>query len=159
MDEVFGDDCFVVTIPVKKKGNQKSNLIDPVNDYLLWYSRSPRNDGLTRFRPLFEKRLFDDETRRRFNRVALPDGRELPIESVPTPQDSMRPANYAQTPERLFEDWPGARLFYPGEQLTSGGERPNQSDPVDWEGVVYKLTPGLCWKTHGVFTNGFGRLG
>jgi adenine-specific DNA-methyltransferase len=37
--------------------------------------------------------------------------------------------------------------FYPGEQLTSGGQRPNQSDPVEWEGVVYRLNPGLCWKT------------
>ena len=57
MDEVFGEQCFVVTIPVKKKGNQKSNLIDPVNDYLLWYSRSARHHGNTRFRALFEKRV------------------------------------------------------------------------------------------------------
>src|ERR1700674_1757294 len=40
MDEVFGEKCFIVTIVVKKKGNQKSGLLDPVNDYLLWYSRT-----------------------------------------------------------------------------------------------------------------------
>jgi adenine-specific DNA-methyltransferase len=47
----------------------------------------------------------------------------------------------------LVKDWPGARLFYPGEQLTSGGIRPNQSDPVEWEGATYRLNAGLCWKT------------
>jgi adenine-specific DNA-methyltransferase len=146
-DEVFGDQCFVVTIPIKKKGNQKSNLIDPVNDYLLWYSRTHRTQGQTRFRPLFEKRQFEAETLRRFNRVALRDGREFPLESVPDPADPTRLIDYRFQPERLSTDWPGSRLFYPGEQLTSGGERPNQSDPVDWEGVVYRLNPGLCWKT------------
>jgi len=147
MDEIFGDQCFVVTIPVKKKGNQKSSLIDPVNDYLLWYSRSERYQGQTRFRPLFEKRDFDEETLRRFNRVALPDGRECALESVPDPGDGTKIINYKERPDQLFLDWPGARLYYPGEQLTSGGIRPNQSDPVEWEGIVYRLNPGLCWKT------------
>jgi adenine-specific DNA-methyltransferase len=147
MDEVFGEQCFVVTIPVKKKGNQKSNLIDPVNDYLLWYSRSPRHQNKTRFRPLFEKREFDAETLRRFNRVVLPDGRECSLESVPDAKDQGQTVNYKIHPEQLASDWPGSRLFYPGEQLTSGGERPNQSDPVEWEGVTYRLNAGLCWKT------------
>ena len=35
MDEVFGVNCHVVLIPVKKKGSQKSGLMDPVNDYLI----------------------------------------------------------------------------------------------------------------------------
>src|ERR1700691_5505080 len=35
MDEVFGSKNFIVTFPVKKKGSQKSSLIDPVNDYVL----------------------------------------------------------------------------------------------------------------------------
>lgn len=44
MDEVFGNECAVVTIVVKKKGSQKSELIDPVNDYLLWYSKTSREE-------------------------------------------------------------------------------------------------------------------
>jgi adenine-specific DNA-methyltransferase len=147
MDEVFGDQSFIVTIPVKKKGSQKSSLIDPVNDYLLWYGRSPRHHGQTHFRSLFEKRDFDAETLRRFCRVVLPDGKEFPLESVPDPKDQTKTNNYKIQPTQLALDWPSARLYYPGEQLTSGGERPNQSDPVEWEGAVYKLKPGLCWKT------------
>lgn len=44
MDEVFGNECAVVTIVVKKKGSQKSESIDPVNDYLLWYSKTSRKE-------------------------------------------------------------------------------------------------------------------
>ncbi|MBM3833990.1 MAG: hypothetical protein FJ403_12120 [Verrucomicrobia bacterium] len=53
MDEVFGAECFICTIVVKKKGSQKSSLIDPVNDYLLWYGKTARHEGRTKFRPLF----------------------------------------------------------------------------------------------------------
>src|SRR5216684_1903758 len=45
MDELFGAECAVVTICIKKKGGQKSGLIDPVNDYLVWYAKSPRESG------------------------------------------------------------------------------------------------------------------
>ncbi|MBI3106628.1 MAG: hypothetical protein HYY95_13855 [Candidatus Rokubacteria bacterium] len=41
MDQVFGVANHVVTIAVKKKGSQKSGLLDPVNDYVVWYSRTP----------------------------------------------------------------------------------------------------------------------
>jgi adenine-specific DNA-methyltransferase len=147
LDEVFGRDCCVVTIPVKKKGNQKSSLIDPVNDYLLWYARSPRDSRNVKFNALFEPRQLDAETLRRFNGVTLPDGREFRLDSVPSPRNAKERIDYRMRPSQLFRDWPGARLFYPGEQLTSGGVRPNQSDPVEFEGKVYKLKPGLCWKT------------
>jgi adenine-specific DNA-methyltransferase len=35
LDEVFGEDNFVTEIVVKKKGSQKSSLLDPVNDFIL----------------------------------------------------------------------------------------------------------------------------
>jgi adenine-specific DNA-methyltransferase len=146
MDEVFGEDNFVVTFPVKKKGNQKSGLIDPVNDYILWFSRSRRDERTVKFRPLFERRALDQETLRRFSVVLFPDGREFSLETVPTPEGKA-PRNYRDQPEALAKDWPNARMFYPGEQLTSGGIRPNQSDPIQWDGQTYRLKPGLCWKT------------
>ena len=162
MDEVFGENCFVVTIPFKKKGNQKSNLIDPVNDYIVWYGKGARKDSGLKFRPLFQKREYDSETLRRFNRVALPDGREVPLAKVPKPKGEKGTVDYRNSVEQLFSDWPGSRLFYPGEQLTSGGIRPNQSDPVEWEGNIYKLKKGLCWKTttrtQGEETPGMERL-
>jgi adenine-specific DNA-methyltransferase len=147
MDEVFGSKNSIVTFPVKKKGSQKSGLIDPVNDYVLWYGRSPRANGNVKFRALFEKRELDTETIRRFNLVELPDGRECSIDAVPSPSNPDELVDYRARPEHLFRDWPLARLIYPGEQLTSGGERPNQSDPIEFRGEVFRLKKGLCWKT------------
>lgn len=149
MDEVFGAEHLVVTIPIKKKGGQKSSLISPVNDYLLWYTKANRVKDAERikFRPLFEQREFGPETLRRFNRVLLPNGREVPLNAVPLSSDSTTVKNFKGAPGELFKEWPGARLFYPGEQLTSGGLRPNQSDPVELYGLKHVLKSGLCWKT------------
>jgi len=52
MDEVFGSENLVTEIVVKKKGSQKSSFLDPVNDYILWYSKTPRRSGIIKFRPL-----------------------------------------------------------------------------------------------------------
>lgn len=147
MDEIFGNQCFIVTFQVKKKGGQKSNLIDTVNDYVIWYSRSARESGMVKFRSLFEKRPLDDETLRRFYVVQLLDGQEFSIDSVPSLTNKKELIDYRQRPQQLFRDYPDARLYYPGEQLTSGGERPNQSDPIELQGQIFRLKPGLCWKT------------
>ncbi|MFQ5479350.1 MAG: site-specific DNA-methyltransferase, partial [Candidatus Binatia bacterium] len=53
LDDVFGDECHVVTIPFMKKGNQKSSYIDPINDYILWYRKSLRQHNEAKFRRLF----------------------------------------------------------------------------------------------------------
>ena len=39
MSEVFGATNFIVHIPVKKKGGQKGGILDPVNDYLIWFAK------------------------------------------------------------------------------------------------------------------------
>ena len=49
LDEVFGETCLICEILAKKKGAQKSALIDPVNDYILWYSKTPRDLGRIKF--------------------------------------------------------------------------------------------------------------
>ena len=61
MDDVFGEDCFIVTFPVKKKGSQKSSMIDPVNDYLIWYGKSPRSSGLVKYNRLYSPRPLSKE--------------------------------------------------------------------------------------------------
>jgi adenine-specific DNA-methyltransferase len=40
MDEVFGDRNFLVTIPFVKKGNQKGEAIESINDYIIWFAKS-----------------------------------------------------------------------------------------------------------------------
>lgn len=82
---MFGSDCFVVTIPFKKKGSQKSQLIDPVNDYLVWYSRSPRSSGSVQFTPVFTRRELDRDLLAEFKFVELPDGRTFSISEISAP--------------------------------------------------------------------------
>lgn len=143
LDEVFGTDCLVVTIPIKKKGSQVSGLLDPVNDYLLWYSRSPRAKGGVKFRALFQKRELNRDVLGVFRFVELPDGSEVPITAVPQHDGGVR--DYTSDPERLLHDWPGARLFR-SDNLTSGGVRKNQSLPYTYRGVTYNPGANNCWK-------------
>jgi adenine-specific DNA-methyltransferase len=85
MDEVFGAENVVTEIVVKKKGSQKSSLMDPVNDFILWYSRSPRHQGRTKFRTLFEERALDSETVDEFSRIELPSGRIINLKDYVDP--------------------------------------------------------------------------
>ncbi|MGH7392111.1 MAG: site-specific DNA-methyltransferase, partial [Candidatus Rokuibacteriota bacterium] len=151
LDEVFGADCFVVTIPFKKKGSQKSQLIDPVNDYLVWYSRSPRSSGLVQFTPVFVRRELDRELLSEFRFVELTDGQTFSISEMPAPNGAQK--DYRLNPRQLFQDYPDARL-YRSNPLTSGGERRNQSLPYKFAGRTYSPGPGRCWKTTVVTDDG-----
>ena len=144
LDEVFGPKCNVVEILVKKKGSQKSSLIDPVNDYLLWYSKTPRESGTVKFRKLYAKREIDSETLSEFKQVQLADGREFPVSATPTPEGEV--FDYRLSPRRLFQDYPNAKLFR-ANPLTSGGIRKNQSLPFTFKGQTYRPGPNACWKT------------
>ena len=144
LDEVFGSECAVVTIVVKKKGSQKSSFIDPVNDYILWYSKTSRNaDGPVKpkFRPLLERRELDADTIAEFRMVELPDGSEYPIAAVPTGGQTV---DYRIRPQQLFIDHPGARLFR-AWPITNGGERANQMDPVVVNGKTFAPPKSRCW--------------
>ncbi len=43
MDEVFGEENFVVSITVKKKGSQKGNLLENIADTILFYAKNKAN--------------------------------------------------------------------------------------------------------------------
>jgi adenine-specific DNA-methyltransferase len=147
LDEVFGPRNLVVIIPVKKKGSQKSELIDPVNDYLIWYTKTPRaaaGAAGIKYHQLFRKRDLDLDTLSEFRLVEGPDGREFTIDSVET--DDGRTVDYRLAPPQLFRDLRGARLFR-WNPLTSGGHRANQSLPFKFEGRIYPPKAGACWKT------------
>lgn len=146
LDEVFGTKNLVVTIPVKKKGSQFSGLLDPVNDYIVWYTKMSRQTDAAKikFRTLFRKRELDGDTLAEFHSVELADGRMFPIASLPDPLGE--PRDYRLNPRQLFKDYPGARLFRLNP-LLSGGHRKNQSLPFEFEGRTFKPPEGSCFKT------------
>lgn len=143
LDEIFGQECFIITFPVKKKGSQKSSLLDPVNDYLVWYSRSPRSSHLIKYRQLYSKRELSSEGLEGF-RFAEINNKDYELKTLKSPSGEDR--DYLKYPGKILMDYPSARLFRP-DPLQSGGVRRNQSLPFKFNGKEYSPNPGSCWKT------------
>ena len=145
LDEVFGSECAVVTIVVKKKGAQRSSLLDPVNDFILWYSKTSRHgtSGGPKYRPLFEHWDIDASLLSEFKFAEFPDGRVHPVSAIPKENGAV--IDYRISPRELLKDYPDVRL-YRSNPLTSGGERKNQSLPFTFEGRTYSPGQGNSWK-------------
>ena len=111
LDEVFGERSCVTEIVVKKKGSQKSSFLDPVNDFILWYSKSPRTLGNTKFRPLFEERSLDADTVDEFSRAELPSGQVINLKRFKNADGEE--LDFRSYPRRIDQEFPNARLFRP----------------------------------------------
>ncbi len=142
LDEVFGSANFVAEMVVKKKGSQKSSLLDPVNDYILWYGRSPREAGRIKFRTLYEPRRIDEETVSEFSRIEFSDGRTGNISTLADSKGEVR--DFRLSPSAIPIEFPDAKLFRPWP-ITNGGSRANQNDPVVFEGAAVPPPAGRCW--------------
>ena len=142
MDEVFGDENAVAEIVVKKKGSQKSSLLDPINDFILWYSKSPRALGNTKFQGLFEQRQLDAETVDEFSRAELPSGEIVNLKRYVAPDGEA--LDFRAYPRRIEQEFPGSRLFRPWP-ITNGGDRANQNLPINFEGQAVSPPKGRCW--------------
>ncbi len=129
MDEVFGGQNQVVTIVVKKKGNQKGGKMEPINDYLLWYAKDRNQVQVTQ---LFSQKFDADEIPDDFDKIEMQTG------ELRTPTDG----DYDKLPEILQG---GGDLVY-SDQLSSGGEFRTQLYPVEFEGESYRPAKGNSWK-------------
>ena len=157
MDEIYGEDNYVTEILVKKKRNQKSSFIDPVNDFILWYSKSKRSVGKLKFRSLYEIRSLDSETINEFSRVELPSGETVNLKDYR--HSSGEKLDFRLYPKRIWDELPGARLFRPWP-ITNGGFRARQMDPVTLEGGLIHPPRGRCWShTSKPVVNGLNGMG
>jgi adenine-specific DNA-methyltransferase len=151
MDEVFGNECFVVTFCVKKKGNQKSNLVAPVNDYIVWYSRRPKSDGLTKFRPVYVKRELDEATLKEFRYIEFPDGTCHSLSNLKSPDGTFQ--DYRTSPRKLSVDYPDGRLFR-SNPITNGGVFRTQIQPIEFEGRTFNPGPNKSWRASSMTDDG-----
>ena len=131
MDEVFGDENFVVTIEIQKKGSQKSSLIDSINDHLLWYTKSARATGTAKFRQMFVSRPLEPNDTEGFRFNYEFTGRMAPA------------AEFFSLSEQQRENF----VIVRNDPLTSGGVRVNQSLPFTHNGKTFEPNTGSCWKT------------
>lgn len=153
VNEVFGLENYVVTIPVKKKGSQKGGLIDPVNDYLVWATKD-KEHLRGKYNQLFEKAPLDSTLIETFRYVELPDGTELTVVELEK-RENKPERYYRDNPELLFVEFPGARVFT-SENYTGG--KPGKSQAVTYTFRGRKFDPGISnglgWKTDAVSENG-----
>ncbi len=158
LDEVFGEDNFITEIVAKKKGSQISGTLDPVNDFILCYGKSPKNSHSLKFRSLFsireDEEIFDD-----FPFVELESGERLNLAAL----EERDGVNYRANHSAFRKQHPNAQVFglHP---LKSGGFRKNQSHDFRFQNRVFPIKDGQCWK-HTVVdededrTPGMDRLG
>jgi adenine-specific DNA-methyltransferase len=140
MDEVFGDENFVTEILVKKKGSQKGGTLDAVNDFVLWYGKNAKSSGQIKIRPVYEVRdnseLFED-----FPFAELNDGQRLRV----TELEKKDGRQYTKDIATFRKHYPDAKLFA-ANPLKSGGDRRQQSLAFSYQGRVFPIKPGQCWK-------------
>jgi len=134
MDEIFGDENCVCLIAVAKTTSATSELLPPICDYIVWYSKTRQS---TKYHQLFMRKIAGEEGATGYTKIRLIDGsiRTLSPEEkegkVPLPA--------------------GGRILTTGD-LTS--QRPPGDFPVFFEGSTFLPVKGY-WKTGEV---GFPRI-
>lgn len=123
LDEVFGSDNFLVSIVVKKKSI--TTVTDPINDYLLWYSK---NAASTKIRTLTTlKSPFDEDAR--FRLVEFANGERKPV------ADCARDELIATDVRYLNDDYP----------LVSQDESETRSGIFNHDGRELRPGKGRHW--------------
>ncbi len=126
LDDVFGRTNAIVTLVVQKKGSQKGDYVQPINDFILWYAKSKNGETeqfTPTFFPLYESKA--DFAEDGYDWLEFTSGAEQPI------------------PDEVPQN---AAPFSPNP-LTSGGIRANQSLPFIFRGREFNPGEGSCWKT------------
>ena len=124
MDEVFGNENFLIQIGFQKTGGLAGKFLESTQDYILWYSRS--KDSL-KFRGLFSEREVGHTSLERYDRH----------ESVMFSEESVRRASTDIQQMRRFQLAP----------LYSDGQSSKGSQPVTFQGNDYSTRSGTHWKT------------
>ena len=145
MSEVFGAENFVVHIPFKKKGGQKGGLLDPVNDFLIWFAKD-KSRVREAYNQLFEPMPLDSDLVKTFRHVEFPDGNVTTFAKLEKREN--RPDRYYRDhPDRVLAEHPGARIFK-SENATGGKPGRSQAVTFDYEGRTFDpgIRKGLGWK-------------
>lgn len=135
MDEVFGSENFCGVINYATTSTQTLNLLPSVSDIILWYGKDKK---ATKYRQLFQAKVFGQEGSSGYNWVESPDGKT---------QRRMT-KDEAENPNSIPKNW---KVFSPSD-MTSSHE--SKTEPFEFKGKVYSPNHRF-WSTH---TKGLGRL-
>ncbi len=128
MDEVFGSGNFCSFITFRKKlMPMGSDVTEGMSDYIIWYSK---NRELVKSNPIYKTKNTDGDTT--WSHVEFPDGTRRRL-----------------TKEEWFDNAlipKGGRVYTP-TSLQPAQYRKNQDFPFEYQGRMYQVPGGVCWKT------------
>ena len=124
LDEVFGEDNFIVQIGFQKTGGLAGKLLESTQDYILWYGKSKKS---TKFRRLYEDRKEGQTSLDRYDQH----------ETEYFVTEAVKKATGNVEVKRRFQLAP----------LYSDGESSSGSTPILFEGEEFKTRRGTHWKT------------
>ena len=141
LDEVFGPDNRVVTIPYATSGGSSAKTLPSVADYLLWYAK---DKSQVKYNQLYEPLTRADaiEHMSSYARVELPDGTTRKL------TDDQR-----SDPDLHLPD--GARIYRRARLVSLGRSSTGRSDPYEWAGHAWPVPADRQWR---VSTEGMDRL-
>ena len=141
LDEVFGSENRIATIPFATTGSSSSNTLPSIADFLLWYAKDKaRIKYYQLYEPLDRRGIL--ELWSWAARVELPDGssRALSIDE-------------SSDPDRFLPK--GSRMFRWMPLASRGSSATGRSDAYSWNGHIWTCKPGEQWR---VSREGMDRL-
>ena len=127
MDEVFGEENFVITIPFQKKAYQEALSLAPVNDYIVW---AAKQRSAMKFRPLYLPTPFEGNV-----------GKYTRIESPSLHVERSVAKDAEELAVRIKQGWKLIREDYP----VVSQDPPSAPQPFSFEGITYEPPIGRHW--------------
>ncbi len=127
VEEVFGEENFIITIPFQKKAYQDATSLAPVNDYLIWFAK--KREAM-KFRPLYIPTPFEGDVGK-YTRIESPD---LVIEHSNNKKPDEIEALIGQGWKLFREDYP-----------VVSQDPPSSPQPLKFQGTIYEPPPGRHW--------------
>ncbi|MCA9498576.1 MAG: site-specific DNA-methyltransferase [Nitrospira sp.] len=128
MEEVFGDDNFIVLITFQKTGGIEGNYLANTVDYVLWFAKSRANG---KFRRLMTERKAGHTSLDRYDQYQVAEFNIRPLTTDEKKDDTQL------DPLRRFQLFP----------LYSEGESEGASRDFSFAGEVFTIRKGTHWKT------------
>ena len=130
MNEVFGKENHVATIPYFTATNQSGRMIAQIGNWILWFAKEKKQ---AKYNQIYEKATREANISQMAYTAMyeLPDGTTKPI----TAEQRKKPEQIPQE-AKVFERRP----------LTSSGTSTTRSDPFKWDGATYHCPAGEHWR-------------
>lgn len=128
MDEIFGEENFVILIAFQKTGGIEGNFLSNTVDYLIWYAK---NKPLAKYRRLLTERKEGHTSLDRYDQYL-----ENSVDNRPLSRDEKSDGSSLNVALRY-------QLF----PLYSDGESASASRRFEAFGVIFDIRPGTHWKT------------